>query len=110
MTDDLEDSSQWRGSVEERLGTLDETVKREAGLRAAMDEELSKLHVERDLLQALHNTQQDHNGRLTKVEDKLTKVEDKLTKVEDKLTKVEDKLEVVHVGVQTIIGMLGGGK
>jgi hypothetical protein len=96
MTDDLEDSSQWRGSVEERLGTLDETVKREAGLRAAMDEELSKLHVERDLLQALHNTQQDHNGRLTKVE--------------DKLTKVEDKLEVVHVGVQTIIGMLGGDK
>jgi chromosome segregation ATPase len=110
MTDDLEDSSQWRGSVEERLGTLDETVKREAGLRAAMDEELSKLHVERDLLQALHNTQQDHNGRLTKVEDKLTKVEGRLTKVEDKLTKVEDKLEVVHVGVQTIIGMLGGGK
>ena len=103
MTDDLEDSSQWRASVEERLGTLDETVKREAGLRAALDEELSKLHVERDLLQALHNSQQDHNGRLTKVEDKLTRVE-------NRLTKVENKLEVVHVGVQTIIGMLGGDK
>jgi hypothetical protein len=87
VTDDLEDFTQWRGSVEERLGTLDETVKREAGLRVAMDEELSKLHVERDLLQALHDTQQDHNRRLTKV---------------------EDKLEVVHVGVQTIIAMLGG--
>ena len=96
MTDDLEDFTQWRGSVEERLGTLNKTVERESGLRAAMDEELRKLHVERDLLQALHDTQQDHNGRLTKVE--------------DKLTKVEDKLEVVHVGVQTIIGMLGGGK
>jgi hypothetical protein len=59
-----------------------------------MDEELSKLHVERDLLQALHKTQQDPNGRLTRVE--------------DRLTKVEDKLEVVNVGVQTIIGMLGG--
>jgi predicted nuclease with TOPRIM domain len=94
MADDLEDFTQWRGSVEERLGTLNETVDREAGLRAAMDEELSKLHVERDLLQALHETQQDHNGRLTKVE--------------DRLTKVEDKLEVVNVGVQTIIGMLGG--
>jgi hypothetical protein len=94
VTDDLEDFTQWRGSVEERLGTLDETVKREAGLRAAMDEELSKLHVERDLLQALHDTQQDHNGRLTNVE--------------DRLIKVEDKLEVVHVGVQTIIAMLGG--
>ena len=101
MTDDLEDSSQWRDSVEERLGTLNETVEREARLRAAMDDELSKLHVERDLLQALHKTQQDHNGRLTKVEDRLTKVE-------DRLTKVEDKLEVVNVGVQTIIGMLGG--
>ena len=110
MTDDLEDSSQWRASVEERLGTLEETVKREAGLRAAMDEELSKLHVERDLLQALHNSQQDHNGRLTKVEDKLTRVENRLTRVENRLTKVEDKLEVVHVGVQTIIGMLGGDK
>jgi predicted nuclease with TOPRIM domain len=101
MTDDLEDFTQWRGSVESRLGTLDETVKREAGLRAAMDEELSKLHVERDLLQALHDTQQDHNGRLTKVEERLTRVE-------ERLTKVEDKLEVVNVGVQTIIGMLGG--
>jgi hypothetical protein len=94
MDNDLEDFTQWRGSVEERLGTLDETVKREAGLRAAMDEELTKLHVERDLLQALHDTQQDHNGRLTNVE--------------DRLIKVEDKLEVVHVGVQTIIAMLGG--
>ena len=94
MTDDLEDFTQWRGSVEERLGTLNKTVERESGLRAAMDEELRKLHVERDLLQALHDTQQDHNGRLTKVE--------------DKLTKVENKLEVVNVGVQTIIGMLGG--
>jgi hypothetical protein len=94
MTDDLEDFIQWRGSVEERLGTLNETVEREAGLRAAMDEELSKLHVERDLLQALHDTQQDHNGRLTSVE--------------DRLMRVEDKLEVVNVGVQTIIGMLRG--
>lgn len=101
MTDDLEDFTQWRGSVEDRLGTLSETVRREAGLRAAMDEELSKLHVERDLLQVLHDTQQDHNGRLTKVEDRLIKVE-------DGLAKVEDKLEVVNVGVQTIIGMLGG--
>ena len=101
MTDDLEDFTQWRGSVEERMGTLNKTVERESGLRAAMDEELSKLHVERDLLQALHDTQQDHNGRLTKVEDKLTKVE-------NRLTKVENKLEVVNVGVQTIIGMLGG--
>jgi chromosome segregation ATPase len=108
MTDDLEDFTQWRGSVESRLGTLDETVKREAGLRAAMDEELSKLHVERDLLQALHDTQQDHNGRLTKVEERLTRVEERLTRVEERLTKVEDKLEVVNVGVQTIIGMLGG--
>jgi tetrahydromethanopterin S-methyltransferase subunit G len=94
MTDDLGDFSQWRDSIEERVGTLSKTVEREAGLRAAMDEELSKLHVERDLLQALHDTQQDHNSRLTQVE--------------DRLTKVEHKLEVVNVGVQTIIGMLSG--
>ena len=92
MTDDLEDSSQWRASVEERLGTLDQNVNREAGLRAAMDEEISKLRVERDLLQALDDTQQDHNGRLTKVE--------------DRLVNVEGALQLVRVGVEAIHGKL----
>jgi hypothetical protein len=67
MTDDLEDSGQWRDSVETRLGRLEVTVEEQARLRAAMDEDLSKLHVERDLLQALHDTQQDHTAQLAEL-------------------------------------------
>jgi hypothetical protein len=64
MTDDLEDSGQWRDSVETRLGRLEATAEEQARLRAAMDEDLSRLHVERNLLQSLHITQQEHTAQL----------------------------------------------
>lgn len=41
MTDDLENSGQWRDTVETRLSTLETKVEEEARLRAAMDEDLS---------------------------------------------------------------------
>ena len=47
MTDDLEDSGHWRDSGETRLLKLEFTVGEQARLRAAMDKDLSKLHVER---------------------------------------------------------------
>jgi septal ring factor EnvC (AmiA/AmiB activator) len=110
MTDDLDDFAQWRGSVDDRLGTLETKVETEAHLRATMDGDMGKLHAEfraqRSMLQALHDTQQDHTARLTKVEDGLVKVEDRLVKVEDRLVNVEGTLHMVRVGVEAIHGKL----
>jgi chromosome segregation ATPase len=66
MADDLENSRQWRDTVETRLGKLEAKVEEQAGLRAAMDEDMSSLKVEfraqRTLLQSLHDTQQEHTA------------------------------------------------
>jgi hypothetical protein len=68
MTDDFEDFAQWRGSVDEQLGSLGTKVATEAHLRATMDGDMGKLHAEfraqRSMLQALHDTQQDHTAQL----------------------------------------------
>ena len=92
MTDDLEDSGQWRDSVETRLGRLEVTVEEQARLRAAMDEDLSKLHVERDLLQALHDTQSEHTAQLRELQ--------------TGQQELRTGLERVHVGVQAIHDLL----
>jgi hypothetical protein len=103
MTDDLEDPQQWRDSIEARVGTLEETAKTEARLRAAMDFDMGKMQAEfraqRSMLQALHDVQQDHTRRLTGVEGRLTGVE-------GRLTNVEGGLELVRVGVEAIHGKL----
>jgi hypothetical protein len=110
MTDDLEDFTQWRGSVEERLGTLESKVETEAHLRATMDSDMGKLHAEfraqRSILQALHDTQQDHTARLTKVEDRLVRVEGRLVRVEDRLGNVEGTLQLVRVGIEALTGKI----
>jgi septal ring factor EnvC (AmiA/AmiB activator) len=104
---------QRQADTEARVGKLEVTVRTEAHLRATMDRDMSKLHAEfraqRSMLQALHDTQQDHTRRLTRVEDRLTGVEDRLTGVEDRLTGVEDRLanvegtlQLVRVGVETL--------
>ena len=68
MNNDLEGFGQWRRGVDSRLGTLETRVAEEAGLRAKMDEDMSNLKVEfraqRTLLQALHDTQQEHGATL----------------------------------------------
>ena len=124
MTDDFQDPQQWRDNIEARVGTLEETAKTEARLRAAMDFDMGKMQAEfraqRSMLQALHDTQQDHTrrltgvedrlagveGRLTGVEDRLAGVEDRLTGVEGRLTGVEGKLDLVSLGIEAIHGKL----
>jgi archaellum component FlaC len=117
MTDDFEDFAQWRGGLDDRLGRLETKVETEAHLRATMDRDMGNLHAEfraqRSMLQALHDTQQDHTARLTRVEDRLGNVEDRLGNVEDRLGNVEDRLDsvegtlqLVRVGVEAIHGKL----
>jgi chromosome segregation ATPase len=69
MNNDLEGFGQWRRTVDTRLGTLETRVAEQASLRAQMDEDMSELRVEfraqRTLLQALHDTQQEHSAQLT---------------------------------------------
>jgi len=113
MTNDLEDFAQWRGAIEARVGTLEAKVdeqafaiRRQEGLRAAMDEDVSKVQVEfraqRGLLQALHDTQSDHTRRLSGLENGQEELKARLTSVEGRLTTVEGTLQKVHVGVQAI--------
>jgi chromosome segregation ATPase len=106
MANDLENSGQWRSRVDTRLGTPETRVDDEARLRAAMDEDMSNLKVEfraqRSLLQALHDTQQEHTGRLENIEGRLGNVEGRLANVEGRLANVEGTLQEVHVGVQLI--------
>jgi len=69
MNNDLEGFGQWRRTVDSRLGTLETRVAEQANLRAQMDEDMSELRVEfraqRTLLQALHDTQQEHSATLS---------------------------------------------
>lgn len=88
MADDLENPGEWRDTVDARLSTLEARVDEEARLRAAMDEDLSHLHVERNMLQALHDTQGDHTKRLTSLE--------------TKMDAVKGTLDEVHAGVDLI--------
>src|SRR6185437_8415124 len=64
MADDLENSGEWRDTVDARLSTLEARVDEEARLRAAMDEDLSGARAERKVLQALHDTQSEHTRQL----------------------------------------------
>jgi uncharacterized coiled-coil protein SlyX len=69
MNNDLEGFGQWRRTVDSRLGTLETRVAEQASLRAQMDQDMSELRVEfraqRTLLQALHDTQQEHSATLS---------------------------------------------
>jgi uncharacterized coiled-coil protein SlyX len=69
MNNDLEGFGQWRRTVDTRLGTLETRVAEQASLRAQMDQDMSELRVEfraqRTLLQALHDTQQEHSATLS---------------------------------------------
>ena len=81
--------------METRLGTLETKVDEQEGLRAVMDEDMSNLKVEfraqRKLLQALHVTQHEHTAQFGELRDEMQK-----------------GFERVHVGVDAIIGLLGG--
>ncbi len=108
MTDDLEDSSQWRDSVESRLGTLETAaaeqkaaLKDQADLRATMDEELGTLGAKVGLIKALSKTQSEHTALLR---DHTARLSDLKAGQEDMRT----KLDLVHLGVESIHTLLLG--
>jgi hypothetical protein len=96
MADNLEHSDRWRDEIEGRVSMLESTVGEQARLRAVMDEDLSRLHVERDLLQALHDTQSDHTRLLTKLG----------AEQEELRQELRTGFERVHVGVEAIRDLL----
>jgi chromosome segregation ATPase len=68
MADDLTALRNRQDGLEGRVAQLEVTVEREASLQATMDEDLSNnaetLKAHRALLQALHETQQEHTATL----------------------------------------------
>jgi hypothetical protein len=98
VTDDLEDSAQWRDGIASRLGTLKTKVETEAHLRAAMDKDMgtlsAKFGVQEKLIQAISLTQSDHTKRLTRLE--------------VGQEELQTKLDRVHVGVEAIHTLLTG--
>jgi hypothetical protein len=86
-----------------RLTTLEERVKTEATLRAAMDRDVSDIKIEqraqRGLLQAIAITQSDHTMMLAAHTQTLSEH----TRI---LSEHTQALGEVRVGVQTIISML----
>ena len=93
-------------NLEGRVTVFERTVEREAALRAKMDEDQSSitaaLKARGRSLQALHDTQQDHTRRLTRIEDRLGNVEDRLGNVEVRLGNVEVRLGNVEEGLGTV--------
>lgn len=131
MADEMTALRDRQDKLEGRVTTLEVTVEREAALRAKMDEDLSDmaqtLKAHGRSLQALHDTQQDHTRRLTRIEGRLVNVDDRLESVEGRLVNVEgqlvnvegrltsveadlglvkEKLDTVHIGVHAILDLL----
>jgi hypothetical protein len=92
--------------LEGRVTVLEATVEREAALRAKMDEDQSNitatLKVHGRLLQALHDTQQDHTQRLTRMEGDLGDVKEDLRTVKEDLGTVKERLGTVEEGLGTV--------
>jgi hypothetical protein len=98
VTNDLEGSTQWRDTIETRLGTLEVKVGEEARLRAAMDKDLSGVRVEKKVLQALQNTQSEHTTKLRELNENLVKLDEK----------TQAGFARVHAGVDAILDLLRG--
>jgi chromosome segregation ATPase len=110
MAVELKEFTQWRDSVEDRLGKLEAArdqhavqVSHQREHLVSMDEDLSKIQVEfraqRGMLQALHLTQSEHTTRLTRLEIG----QSELRQGQQELRLGQAK---VLAGVQTILGLL----
>jgi hypothetical protein len=110
MTVALEEFTEWRDSVEARLGRLEavsdehvDKTKHHEGLLGSMDKDLSGIQVEfrvqRRMLQALHITQNEHTARLVKLEIG----QGELRQGQHELRQGQAK---VLAGVQTILDLL----
>jgi chromosome segregation ATPase len=117
MAVELKELTQWRDSVEDRLGKLEAArdqhavqVSHQREHLVSMDEDLSKIQVEfraqRGMLQALHLTQSEHTTRLTRLEigqSELRQGQLELRQGQQELRLGQAK---VLAGVQTILGLL----
>ena len=118
MTVALEEFTQWRDSVEARLGKLEdvsekhaERFNRDEHLLGAMDRDLGSLHAEfraqRSLLQALHLTQNEHTRTLNEHTKALKTLETGQEELRRGVTEA-------RVGIRAIIDLLksaeGGGR
>jgi hypothetical protein len=110
MIIELDDFPHWVDRVEGRFSSLETSSKRQAaeiaiqkGLRAAMDDDLSKIQVEfraqRGLLQALADTQSEHGATLR---EHTMILQEHSTILREHSTQLAE----VRAGVQTIIGLL----
>jgi hypothetical protein len=112
MTDDLEDFSQWRASIESRLVTLEVKVETEAHLRAAMDKDMgtlgAKFGAQERLIQAVAETQSEHTALLRDHTALLRDHTARLTRLEVGQEELRTKLGRVHVGVEAIHTLLTG--
>ena len=117
MTVALEEFTEWRDTVEARLGRLEsvsdehtEKFNHDDDLLGSMDEDLTKLQVEfraqRKMLQALHLTQSDHTARLTRLETGVRKLDGRVQKLDGRVERLEQGMQKVEAGVRTIIGLL----
>ncbi|HXC84161.1 MAG TPA: hypothetical protein VNV62_20105 [Trebonia sp.] len=126
MANDLEDSRRWRDTIETRLDRVEVRVEEEARLRAAMDKDLSGVRVERNVLQALHDTQSEHTTLLrehttllrqhtTELREHTTLLREHTTLLREHTTllreldeKMRTGFERLQVGVNAILGLLRG--
>jgi hypothetical protein len=110
MTVDLEDLMPWRHGMECRMATLEVASDMHAakisdheGLLTVMDKDVSDaqaaFRAQLAVLNSVRVTQTEHDTKFRKLDNRLTSVEARLTSVEGKLTEV-------HVGIETIIGLL----
>ena len=117
MTVALEEFTEWRHTVEARLGKLEATsdryavrVRDQGWHLVSMDEDLSKIQVEfraqRGMLQALHDTQGEHITVLREHATLLAGHGTRLGNIETRLSGVEATLQKVHVGVDAILELL----
>ena len=110
MANDLEGFAQWQDNIEARVSTLETTVETEATVRAQMDEDMSNLKVEfrvqKELLQALAETQSDHTATLAGHTATLAEHTATLADHTQRLIRLESGMTDVQVGIRTIIGLL----
>ncbi|MCW2931684.1 MAG: hypothetical protein JWM19_2646 [Actinomycetia bacterium] len=107
---EMDEMRRRQDTFDRRLTTLEATVRNEATLRAAMDQDDSDIKVEqraqRRLLQAVATTQSEHTARLTAIETDVAVLKTDVAVLKTDMAQVKSTLGNVQVGVQTIIAIL----
>ncbi len=103
MADDHDDFAEWRGNIETRMSTLEGTVEVEARTRAQMDKDMSDMReefrIQRNLLQALAETQSEHTTMLRELGEGYGELR-------GDVDYLKTGHETVMAGIQTIITLL----